>query len=293
MSTSIKAGVRVRETHERCQPALWQGCPWDDINQPGGPKGVKFEEYFGNFPDLTGYGSAGTAETELQYAYYFDTGCTMKQANASFGGAAFTQDGTDNDEMWVQAGGNAGASFVFNDPINGAAGYTDPFDVWYDCRFKVSSVVDDVVALFFGLGEPGMAVANTKVDDTGVMVDKDWIGFQTVHVNSGTTGTNAVLKLSYKEQGSTVQHAIASLATLVADTEIAVGFTHKQTNPTSRRITAWKNNVRQATGISDANIQAATFPDGIPMAPLWGCKAGTGTTSILTPIYIRAAMVKW
>ena len=290
MTTAIRAPYRAREATDYSQPLLWAGCPWDDIGMPGGVKGVKFEERFTNFPDLTGYGSAGTAETELKYAYYFDTGCTIKQANASFGGLAMVQDGTDNDEMWVQAGGNAGGAFVFNDPINGAAGYTDPFDVWFDCRFKISTVAANVVALFMGLGEAGLAVANTKVDDTGVMVDKDWIGFQTVH---GAAAENATLMFSYKEEGSTVQHKIASLATLVADTEIAVGFRHFRGQSTSKRITVFKNNVEQATGIADSDIQASTFPDGVPMLPLWGDKAGAATASTFTPIYIKAAMVKW
>lgn len=294
-NTTTKSGYRARATHERCQPHLWYGCPWDDINRPGGPKGVKFELDVMNFPDLTGYGSAGTAETELQYAYYFDTGGTIKQADTPFGGVAMFLDASGaNDENWLQFGGNAGTSFTINDPINGAAGFTDPFDIFLDFRFKVSSVVDDVMAVFLGLADNGRAVADTKVDTTGLMVDDDWIGFQTVHTNGGTTGTNAVLMFSYKKASGTVQIPIASLATLVADTEIAVGYTHRQVNPTTRRISVWKNNVRQATGVSDANIQAASFPDGISMSPLFGCKKGSSAAGgTFTILYARGAMVKW
>ena len=192
MTTAMRAGVRTRETSEACQPGLWIGCPWDDINMPGGVKGVKFEENFENFPDLSAYGAAGTAETELKYAYYFDTGNTIKQAaDDPFGACAMVRDASDNDEVWVQAGGNAGGCLIINDPATGAAGFTDPYEVWFDCRFKISTIAANVAALFCGIGEEGMAVADTMADDTGVMANKDYLGFFTVH---GAAAENATAR---------------------------------------------------------------------------------------------------
>jgi hypothetical protein len=260
------------------QQGIWLDVPWDDIGR--GIDGSKFELDPHNFPNLTSSDAptqaAGTAVSSLlPGAYYYDTGNTIrKAADEPFGAVSLVSDATANDEQWVQPGGNSGGMIVLNAP----SAATLP-NVAFDACFKLSSIADDVRAMFIGVGEEGMALADTKVDTTGVMVNKDFFGFGTINAN-GTPGLNAKLAVIYKALGQTQQTVIATLGTLVANTIYRVGFTHLPgVNPETRRISIWFQNVRQLVGVTNAQMAAAAFPSGEEMSPLFGGK-GTGANTL-------------
>ena len=291
--STLRAPVMVGKSGTYSQEAIWADCPWDDIGR--GIDGSKWELDPHNFPDYTAVSNptiaAGSAINPLlPGAVYYDTGNNIrKAADEPYGAVSFISDTSDNDEQWFQTGGNAGGSILLNKRTNTNG---CPF-VAMDACFKTNSVVDDVTSLFIGVGEEGMAVANTKVDDTGVMADKDFLGFGTVHTNGGTTGTNAKLAVIYKKNGQTQQTVIAVLATLVADTVYRVGFTRfPSVHPDTRGITFWYNNSRQKVGVTETALAAATFPDGEEMAPLIGRKNGTTTAGTLKVYRYRIAMWK-
>lgn len=285
MSTSIRGAMPLRQVDSGPSRLLWKDCPWDDIGNS--VRGTKFYEDFSGYPSWAAATDptlvAATAINPLKYATYYDTADVISQASDQvFGALAMVTAATDKNEVWQQPGGGSGGSFVLIDPATG----TNPHDVWFEARFKISSIGDDLISLFIGLGEEGMAVANTKVDDTGVMADKDFIGFNTLNADGD------LLEFTYKKNGQTVQVPIAIAATLVADTFITVGWHYLSNNPTAKRVTVFVDNVIQATGVTKANIEAVTFPDGEEMAPLWGHKNGAATAGTLTIPWIRCAIVE-
>jgi len=270
-----KASDRTENTDSAPSANIWFDLPpeWA-INK----QGCEIWEDFVNSPSMISAQDVGL------FATYIDTGVTLNQSAAGVGGVlAIVQDGTDNDEGWLTTGGNQGGAFLISDTAGADK------KLWFEARVKVSSIVDDVVAFFVGLSEEGLAGANTMVDDTGVMADKDYIGFNTVHVNGGTTGLNAVLRFTYKKAGQTAQTVLATLDTLVADTYVKLGFKYDPSELTTKRIKVYLNGVEQSTYVTATNIATATFPDGEELAVLFGSKAGTGTASTTSFDWIRVA----
>jgi len=234
-------------------PRLWSRVTGTVMASDGDKRlvlaGDDFGSFFGTVASKVGDYSGG-------YKSYEETGGTITQRPTYKGGViAITSDGTDNDDMALAAGGATGVLGAISDTA------ADAHLTAFECRFSVSAVTDDMGALFVGLTEEGLAAAASMTDNTGVMADKDYIGFCTVHTNGGTTGTNAILKAQYKKSGQTAQTPIAALQTLVADTWYKVGFVYDPAAPPAKRITFYLNNAEQATYVTATNIAAATFPD--------------------------------
>jgi hypothetical protein len=216
--------------------------------------------------------------SELVYTCYIDTSDTIVNlADESGGVVALNTTAADNDEVWMHTGD---ATSVFG-AMSDTAG--SDFLTAFECRVKVSSIADNVASIFCGLAEEGTAVQNTKVDTTGVLASKDYIGFDTVHVNGGTAGTNALVNFVYRLAGQTAVTKIASVHTLVADDFVKLGFLYDPDASTDKRIKVFVNNVEQTTYVTSTNISTATgsaFPDGEEMGALFGIKSGSdGSTA--------------
>jgi hypothetical protein len=219
-----------------------------------------------------------------QYKTWEDTGSTVSQLATVAGGAiALVTDTTDNDQTSITQGGAGTAAAT---SVLGALSYDTTADrkmTVFEARWKVASVADDVSAVFVGLADDDIAAADSfLVDDTGAMVDDDFIGFHTVHENGGATNANSILRFSYKKNGQTVQVPITSLATLAADTYIKTAFVYDPSEPASRQITVYADNEPSSTYVTATNMDAATFPDGVMMAFAAAVKNGSAAASTLT-----------
>jgi hypothetical protein len=219
--------------------------------------------------------------SELAYTGYIsNTGDTLTGvADESGGVLALYNTTNDNDEVWLHSGD---ATSVFG-AISDTAG--SDFLTAFECRVKVNSIADDVASIFCGLAEEGTAADNTKANDTGVLASKDYIGFNTVHVNAGTAGTNALVNFVYRLAGQTAVAKISTVHTFVADDFVKLGFLYDPAADTSKRIKVFVNNVEQSTYVTGTNIAVATgsaFPDGEEMGFLAGVKSGSTTPSELS-----------
>lgn len=206
--------------------------------------------------------------SEMGYTSYIDTGNTIVSLADETGGVlALTTDATDNDEVWLSAGQ---ATSVFG-AISDTAG--SDFLTIFECRVKKASIANDVSAIFCGLAEEGCAAADSKVDNTGVMADKDYIGFDSVHADGDA------INFVYKKAGQTAQTLISGVHVPVADDFVKLGFIHDPRAKASQRIKVFVNNVEQSTYGTATNIAAATFPDGEELTALFGVKNGSAAAS--------------
>jgi hypothetical protein len=232
--------------------------------------------------------TAGKYHGEMPYTGYIDTSNTIAQlaTGGNLGVVSLLTDATDNDEVWLSPGS---ATSVLGS-INHASGTRGL--VAFEARFRVGSVADDVTAIFLGLGEEGLAAADTKADNTGVLADKDYIGFNSVHTNSGTAGTNAKLNFVYNEaSGSGPITKIATVQTMVAATFYKVGFVYDPNAVPAKRISVYVDGVEQSTYVTDAAITTSTdFPDGEELNPLFGMKNGSGAIGSLDLDWFYAYM---
>jgi hypothetical protein len=278
------------ESGRGLSPRLWSKIGAHGA-APDGSQGIFISDDFLVFGESVAASSniACYASSAGQYKAYIDTTSTVAQLETAGSGGVvkITLEAAANEEASLCQGG-AGTSAATS--VLGALNRdTSPKLTIFESRFKVSSVADDVLAIFVGLMEENGAVHNAKVDTTGVTIDNDFIGFNTIHYNSGTavtstptitpvTGQAASLQAVYKKDGQTLQVPIAAAGTLVADTWIKAGFVYDPAAPASKRIAFYVNNVEQTTYVTDTDMNASTFPDGEEMGFTAIAKTGAATT---------------
>lgn len=235
------------------------------------------------------------------YQRYIDTSNTIRLTAATasnyFGSVALITDATDNDGpvMHRVVGTNAASSVLAPFFIGNTA--DQDFPLWFECRFKISTIADDAMALAIGLvsGIHSARAADNGLltDDTGEIVDSiSFLGFNTQHVNSGTTGENAKLDFVYQDGAQTTPVVAASnVLTMTADTWIKAGFYYNPDAISSQKISIYINNATTGSYVTKTNIDTATFPENDMMGFVVGTKTGSATATTLTLDWWKCAQL--
>lgn len=228
--------------------------------------------------DFLGFGGSVTtnvgsyASTGGWWNSYEDTGATVAQLATEVGGVLkITTDTTDNDEVWLSPGS---ATSVMGKITSGDA------EVFaFEARVRASQIVTQ--NLFIGLGEEGMAVADTITDADVMITTKDWIGFR---VNADD---DAYWDFTYQKASQTAQIPLDDMQLIVADTWYKLGFLYDSAAPASKRIKVFVDGVEQSTYVTATNIAAATFPSGEELNALMGVKNNAGAAVRMDVDWIR------
>lgn len=178
--------------------------------------------------------------------------------------------GVDNNETYIQFGGAGSdtcAPFSITDVSDKA--------LWFECRVKAVEHADEGV--FIGLAEEGSAAANFLADNSGVVADKDFIGFNIL------TATPAAWNITWRKNGQAVQAAAA--AAVNADDWHTFGFYFDGEST----VTFYIDGVAHAT---TATTSAATFPSAQLMAPIIAVKTGEGVAKSVQVDYIRVVQAR-
>lgn len=178
--------------------------------------------------------------------------------------------GVDNNESYIQAGGLGSATNA-------------PFDItdvsgkplWFEARVKAVEVAD--VGIFVGLAEEGASAANFLTDNSGVVADKDAIGFKIL------TASPAAWDTHWKKAGQVLGGA-AAVAVNAGDWH-TFGFVFDGVST----VTFHVDRVAHATV---ATTSAATFPSAQLMAPIIAIKTGEGTAKSVQVDYIKVVQVR-
>jgi hypothetical protein len=173
---------------------------------------------------------------------------------------------TDNDEYYTQLGLATNEPFV----IGGAAGIANGYPVYFGARVKALEHADE--AYFVGLAEAGCAAANFLTDNSGVVADKDFIGFNTL------TATPDAWNMTWKKSGQAVQ-TTAGVAVNAADWHIFEFFYDGSTT-----VTFFIDGVASTT---TATTTAATFPGAEEMSPILAVKTGEAVLKRLQVDWLR------
>lgn len=249
-------------------PRLWAKLYGSMMEADGCARLVFIGDDFLSYKGQETYTSA--ASDGVGYTTYIDGSNTIVGLADEIGGVvALTTDTTDNDEVWMQVGSATSVCGAISDTAG------SDFLTVFECRIKKGSIADNVSAIFCGLAEEGCAAADSKADNTGVLADKDYIGFDTVHADGDA------MNFVYRKSGQTAVEKIAGVHVPVADDFVKLGFIYDPSAPAAKRIKVFVNNTEQSTYITATNIATATFPDGEELAPLFGVKNGTTTASEL------------
>lgn len=255
-------------------PKLWKGFQaprsmnpmGSSYNSPSGNPAFGFFDDFHTFNATTLVGP---------YANLLGTGCTaalIADTATVKGALALAVDGNAaNDEAVLKWGGTATAPFKFADN-----------DLAFECRLSVSSITAAKWSYAVGLGQADMITTDLlHVDSTGALANKAFVGFQ--HL----VAEGAAIDAAYKAVGQTYQNGatktkLDSLHTAVAATYVKLGFRYRS-NP--RTLEFYVNGSIPGGNISPARLtatelDAATFPDDVFMAPIIGIKDIAGDTAL-------------
>lgn len=236
---------------------------WKDFGDPhevafDDNRGLYHQEHFTN-----GFTMASATANGGYYSYQ-DTGNTITQKDDYPGGVLlFTSDGTDEDEVWLQAGGVAGGMFNFTATAN------QNYDQWFETVLAVDRITANAVAYFWGLAEKASAVANHLVDATGALqTARAVIGFHSLVANPES------MRAVYNSASGTVV-SLGTAATLAVDTYMRFGIRYRRRTGMCE---FWVNGLKKY----QVAISTANFPDGVNLTPMWGFKSTTATATNLS-----------
>jgi len=242
-------------------PRIWGNLPIKNFNV-----GLGGRYYFDDFQNHPAHISA---QTIGNYGSYIDTGVTLKQsATEATGAIEVAGNDADNDEGSIISGGGAGGMVAIDATGTGR--------IAFECRFKKEDVDDNGLAFFLGLSEESSQAANALVDDTGVVADKDFIGFS-VLADDGNS-----IDFTWKTAGQTVQ-VHANIHTMVADTYVKLGFLYDPVHHHGdKKIKIFVDGVEESVYVTQTQLEAATFPDDEELCLFLATKMVSATTTART-----------
>lgn len=260
-------------TEPGISPNIWSNCPWGLIDDGVIPGRIFWDDFL-NFPQHS------SSQTTQLYSSFISTGVTIKATAQKYGEVEFAALDAADEEALITTGGNTGTLAIISDTA------ADARQLWFECRIKKSSVADNALAIFVGLAEEGLAAADTLVDTTGALADKDFFGFRVMHDNGEE------LDVAWSKAGDGVAtQEIANIATLAADTYVKLGFIYDPLANPDKRIRIFVNNVEYVTAVTAAQIALGSFPDGEELALLLAAKSGGATEKKLQIDWWRLAQL--
>lgn len=255
-------------------PKLWRGFAAPNTMTPSGSSynGPSGNPAFGFFDDFFTFNATTLVGP---YANLLGTGCTAAlaaDASGTKGVLALSVDGNAaNDEAVLKWGGTLSAPFKLADK-----------DLAFECRLAVSAITAAKWSWAVGLGQADMITTDLlHVDSTGALADKAFLGFQHLQAEG------AAIDGAYKAVGQTYQDGatktkLNALHTAVATTYVKLGFRY-HSHPKSLE---WYVNGNRPGGniapamLTASEIDAATFPDDVLLAPIIGIKDIAGNAAL-------------
>ena len=177
---------------------------------------------------------------------------------------------TQEDEAIVKWGGTLTAPFKLADK-----------DLVFEARLSVSAITAAKWNLGIGLGQADMITTDLLFTDSDALADKNFLGFVKL------AGEGADWDGAYKADGQTYQDGgtktkLNALHTAVAAAYVKVGFRYRA-HP--KKVEFYVNGTRPGGNITPAmltaaEVDAATFPDDVFLAPIIGVKDSAGDTAL-------------
>lgn len=255
-------------------PRLWRGFGAPTNMNPLGssyqsPSGNPAFGFFDDFHTFNATTLVGP------YANLLSAGCTAALAADTAtekGVLALSLDGNAaNDEAVLKWGGTLSAPFKLADK-----------DLCFECRLAVSAITAAKWSWAVGLGQADMITTDLLfVDTTGALADKNFLGFNHLQAEG------AAVDGAYKADGQTYQNGatktkLDSLHTAVATEYVKLGFRYRAHPKT---VEFFVNGAVPGGNITPARltateIDAATFPDDVFLAPFIGAKDIAGNAAL-------------
>jgi len=257
---------------------LPSGRLWKAFAPPAsmGPLGTHFTTPSGNpaFGFFDNFHTFNATTLDGPYATLLTSGGTLALAadtatEKGILGMTLVGD-TQEDEVIVKWGGTLTAPFKLADK-----------DLVFEARLAVSAITAAKWDIGVGLGQADMITTDLLFTDSDALADKNFLGF----VKLAAEG--AAWDGAYKADGQTYQDGatktkLNALHTAVATTYFKIGFRYRAHPKT---VEWYVNNALPGGNITPARlttseVDAATFPDDVLLAPIIGIKDSAGDTAL-------------
>lgn len=239
------------ETRRKFSPGLWGDCPWDGIKS-GIRDGIAFEDDFIGGPII----AAGAQALYGNYYGFGSTGGGGADAGLQFGALVFSSD--DDNEGASIAGAIACLQITQN------AG-----DLWFEARFKTSTITDTKHGIFVGLIDAATLGATVPITASGTLADENLVGFHRLE------GDGDKMDTYYKADGVTAVAVQADAVTLVADTFKRVGMRYSQSE---KKLFFYDDGVALSSTKTIPNATGTDFPADAIFRPVFAVLNATGTS---------------
>ncbi len=254
----VDYGSSSEDTDRGLSPKLWKGSHLEEILLGRNTTGLHWGD------DFTGPTISGDNYTLLE-----------AESNATWAAVESVSDGRIT--LTLSTSDDEEGNLIYGDGefIIGNITENSGIAVYYESRWKVSSISDNVIAAYVGLMEPAMAGADIQNDDDGVLSVKDWVLTRNVFTNGGTTGTETGLDWAFATGSGAEVEVISDAATLEADTFIKTGLVFDGKS----EIKYFVNGLPNVTTSDPSDTQ---FPDTEGLTFGCGAKLGETTGGIFT-----------
>lgn len=260
-----KIGLKdATDTTTGPSPSIWGTCPVLEFTEDPS-KGYHVFERFLLPPVLV----TPTITTQALYGNglkaFGDTGGTiLSTAGASTGvggGIVLLTDGTDNDALAI-------ATISLPLQIIRGGG-----NVWFEARFKTSTITDTTHSIFCGLYEQQTMSTILPIVAAGTMADANYVGFIRTEASSG----GAVLRAQYKANGVTAVDITATAKTIVADTYYKVGLLY---NDQTLKLKMFVDGAQVGSDYTLASAAGTDFPNDVPLGFCFAMHNGASAANL-------------
>ena len=261
-------------------PQLWRGfAPPTAFGPDGGcATGASGNPAFGFFDDFLSFQASTLEGPYLMLETGGDGGITIEQDNDVAGVKGLLKitfdAGTAEDEGVLQWGRGLCAPFKLADK-----------DLAFECRMAVSAITASKWSAGVGLGEVGMGATDCFfADSSGALADKNFCGFNKLYAE--TSAWDGAYKADTKTyQNGATKTKLDTLATFEAYADVdsyhKLGFRYRAHPKTVEWYVdgVMPGGLITPARLTASEVDAATFPDDVFMAPIIGAKSTAGSAA--------------
>ena len=248
---------------------LWDGFYLPDIQRTG--SGIGFQTDFADFPKVL----ANVTGTVGPWNVFTgaDANTFIMGGDVQGGTLQVNLPATDNADAYVKLGGNSYA--IVWTPEDDTFPYTHHARVRFATRFLLTSVTDNTIAFFAGLGSVIPQTALLTANDSA-LIDGNFVGFKTLQADGDA------LLFTYQDAGQAEVNI--ALGAISANTWYRVGFDYNPAAKPAERLTIWLNDEKFSTFVTQTTINAVGFPSSTDsayagMSPTFGAKNGSAAAN--------------
>ncbi len=237
------------EYHAAFQSGVWSNCPIREIRSDPS-LGIIVEEHFDNW-----WGATPSSTTMAGYTASNATSGSVSITSAAHGICA------------LNAAAVTAARGVQIQKIIPTFMCAVDKPLWFECKFRVNALAAEMFA--------GLALLDTTIISGSGNSSTDHIGWQCVT-------DDGVMLFSAEKAGTGDTEAST---TLVANTDIRLGFRVLNASSSTLKIEHWVNDTKQSTTHTNANVSV------LMLSPSFVCQAGGTGTPVMRLDYYRAVQV--